>query len=43
MRFRPADTADKYNVDGEVLDGKPVAITVLPSLARLISIKSWER
>jgi hypothetical protein len=43
MRFRPLDPSDKYNVDGEVLEGKPISITVLPSLARLISVKSWGR
>ena len=43
MRFRPADTADKFNVDGEVLQGRPIAISVMAGLARLISVRSLRR
>ena len=43
MRFRPADTADKFNVDGEVLQGRPIAISVMAGLARLISVRSLHR
>ena len=43
MRFRPADTADKFNVDGEVLQGRPIAISVMAGLARLISVRSLSR
>mmetsp|Transcript_38593 Transcript_38593/g.60212 ORF Transcript_38593/g.60212 Transcript_38593/m.60212 type:complete len:254 (-) Transcript_38593:147-908(-) len=42
MRFYPADTADKFNVDGEVLDGHPISIQVLPAFARLLSIQKEE-
>ncbi|KAJ1492268.1 hypothetical protein T484DRAFT_1931375 [Baffinella frigidus] len=38
MRFTPESTADKFNLDGEVLDGLPIEARVLPSLCRLISV-----
>ena len=37
MKFAPVDSNDKFNVDGEVLEGLPIHIKVLPALARIIS------
>ena len=38
MRFTPENENDKFNIDGEVLDGLPIEARVLPSLCRLISL-----
>ena len=34
--IRPEDSSDKYNVDGEVLDGEKMEIEVLPRKLRMV-------
>ena len=42
-RALPSEGEVKFNVDGEVLQGRPIAISVMAGLARLISVRSLRR